>query len=955
MFSAIPSIVIVEKGSGFLSSMAMRKTKANAFRVSLVTIALCVGQFLLTPQQVSAQTYFGKNKIQYVNFDWQVMTTEHFRVYFYAEETEVAQVAARIAEDAYHPLAAKFNCEIPRKIPLIIYSAPRYFAQTNVLPGLLPESVGGFTEFMKGRVVVPFHGSYFDFRHVIIHELVHVFTMSRLEENVGRLARPHYVYPPLWFMEGLAEYWSETWDTEADMIVKDMVVKGNLLPLSEFWKVQGSYFMYKLGQSVCEFIDHEYGADKLTAIFENWYKGRDFEEVVKYTLGDNLDKLSEKWHYYLQKKYYPEYANLGLPRMESKQITYDGYCVKGVPIRWDDGKGESDWLVYMASRRGYTGIYMKPLRDDKKGVRTLVKGERSTRFESLYLLRSGIDATSSGQVVFSSKSKDRDVIYVYGIREGKVTASYPMTDLVAARSPQFSPDEMQIVFTGIRTSGQADLYTGAYRALTDDLFNDTDPAFTPDGGRIVFVSDRAAAGQSGATNLFDLDIARQENIRQLTYGAFLDQTPCATGNGVYFSSNRTGSVNLFLLETDGRITRQSAYVTGALDPRLRRDGSALVYTGYQDMGFQVYEMDLITEPEPLPKLLATAADSATWEPLHIDSQYSKASIKYDTDYSLDIAQSSIAYDPIYGSMGGLQAQLSDVLGNHAWYFVMMNTADTKDEFLSSFNVGVTYINRERRLNWGVGAFHLYDEYYNDVDQYYYQRQAGAIGLVSYPVSKFNRFDLTTFARYENKDRRYGLKDREGFLVSTFVSWVYDNAIWDISGPIEGRRYNLSVGITHSVSDNRNYNRVAFADIRHYIRLGSNSAIANRLYGYTSAGLEPQRRYFGGSWSFRGYDDRAFYNRNIIFVSNELRFPLIDALLIGFPIGGLDFRGIRGALFFDAGSAWDDEFDKMLGSYGAGFRVSLGYMMLLRFDFAKRTDFHEISPGIDFDFFFGWNF
>jgi len=164
-----------------------------------------------------------------------------------------------------------------------------------------------------------------------------------------------------------------------------------------------------------------------------------------------------------------------------------------------------------------------------------------------------------------------------------------------------------------------------------------------------------------------------------------------------------------------------------------------------------------------------------------------------------------------------------------------------------------------------------------------------------------------------------------------------------------------VGFTHSFTEGRGFNRVAFADIRHYLRLGSASAFANRLYGFTSSGVEPQRVYFGGSWSFRGYDRRAFYNRNIIFASNELRFPLIDALLIGFPIGGLGFQGIRGALFFDVGSAWDDEYDELLGSYGAGFRVGLGYLVVLRFDFAKRTDFETTSHGWDFDFFFGWNF
>jgi len=369
--------------------------------------------------------------------------------------------------------------------------------------------------------------------------------------------------------------------------------------------------------------------------------------------------------------------------------------------------------------------------------------------------------------------------------------------------------------------------------------------------------------------------------------------------------------------------------------------------------FNVYQMDLVSEPEPVAAV--ANAPGVGWHPEFIDTTFVNTTVKYDTDYSFDIAQSTISYDPVYGSAGGVQAAVSDILGDHAFYFLLTNTAETRDDVLESFNFGATYINKQKRINWGLGVFHLYDEYYNDVDQYYFERQVGVIGLVSYPVSKFSRFDFSNYARYDKKDRRFGLPTREAFLLTNYFSWVYDNSIWDISGPIEGRRYNLTVGITHSLSDMANWNRVAFADIRHYFRLGRYSAIANRLFGYSSSGLEPQRIYLGGSWSFRGYDRRAFYNRNVLFASNELRFPLIDALLIGLPIGGMDFRGIRGALFFDVGSAWEDEFDQFLGSFGWGFRVSLGYVVLLRFDFARTTDFHSVSPDFDFDFFFGWNF
>ncbi|MFQ6008556.1 MAG: peptidase MA family metallohydrolase [Candidatus Zixiibacteriota bacterium] len=920
----------------------------------------CLFVFLVAVLAVSpsyCQFYFGKNKVQYTRFEWQVMTTDHFRVYFYKSESEIAKIAARLAEDSYRALAAKFNHEVRDKIPLIIYSSPNYFSQTNVIPGLLPESVGGFTEFIKGRVVVPFHGSYYDFDHVIRHELVHVFTFSKLEDVLSRRRRARHGYPPLWFTEGLAEYWSKKWDTEADMILKDMIINEKLFTISTLHLIQGTYFMYKVGESICHFIDSAYGPDKLVRIFDNWYKGRSFEEVVKVTLGDNLTELSQKWEYSLKKKYYPQLEDHGLPDMESKRLTTEGFSVKGVPIHWDDGRGVTDWVVFKANRRGYSGIYMIPIDGEDRRVKTLLKGESSSAFESLYLLRSGIDANDSGLIVFSSKSKESDVIYLYELLKGRVTKRFEFENLVAARSPRLSPDGVQVVFSGVEKSGFSNLYlldlsTGGLRALTNDIYYDIDPDFSPDGGQVVFASDRGVGGQEGALNLFTIDLSTG-SVTQRTFGSFRDQSPDWTQHGIYFASNREGTYNLYLLDDDGNLTCQSTYVTGAFDPRLSSNGTKLVYSGYQDLQFQIYLMDVVEKPEIIEQ--SPVANRSTWEPRVIDSIYSRTSIKYDATYSLDIAQSSIGYDPVYGSLGGLQVAVSDVLGNRAFYLLLTNTADNNDELLESINFGLTYINRARRLNWGVGVYHLYDEYFNDFDGFFYEREAGVLSLFSYPVSKFHRLDLTTLARYSNRTKSFGAHVREAFLVTHYLSWVYDNSIWEITGPIEGRRYNFTVGITNRMDELGNFNRLAMADVRHYFRLGKYSSLANRLFAYMSSGREPQRIYFGGSWSFRGFSRRAFYNRNILFASNELRFPLIDNLLIGFPFGGLDFRGIRGAIFFDTGSAWDDEFDQFLGSFGAGFRVSLGYVIVLRFDFTRTTDFKSISPRTDFDFFFGWNF
>jgi Tol biopolymer transport system component len=920
---------------------------------------------ILLPSLAGAQFYFGKNKVQYTNFNWHVMETEHFRIFFYLRETELAQIAARIAEDGYRELASRFNHEIYTKIPLIIYSSPNYFTQTNVIPYLLPESVAGFTEFLKGRVVVPYHGSYHDFAHVIRHELVHVFTISKLESVMSRQRLMRVAAPPLWFIEGLAEYWSTDWDSEADMILKDMVLSGKLYSIDRLYVVSGTYFMYKLGQSVCQFINDYYGSDKLILLFENWWKGADFDEVVEGTLGDSLEDVSKKWRYYLKKRYFPQMAEGGLAKYETRQLTKKGYAVKGVPVILENGKNSGEWIVFKANRMGYSGIYMMPPAGEEKKLHTLLKGERSAGFESLHLLQSGIDANNDGMVLFSSKSKEADVLYLYDLNRKDVVRKYEFSGIAAITSPRFSPDGKRAVFGAAKTSGPTDIYVvdladGRLSQITDDIYHDLDPAFTLEGDSVIFGSDRCADGDMGAINLFKISTEGGQAI-QITAGGWRDISPDPGEDGVYFSSDREGAFNIYRLKENGTVNRITSLLTGAYDPRITPDRGGLIFTGYQDFAFHIYRtnlndsMVLARSDPPRGKVF--------WRPGTLDKKYVRSSVRYKTEYSFDIAQSAISYDPVYGSLGGFQMALSDMLGDNAFYFLLANTAESKDEFLSSFNVAVTHINRKHRLNWGAGIYHLYDEYYNDYEGYFNERQVGGLIHFNYPLSKFNRLETTWYARYSDKDNWVFGRRRKAAMLTNYFSLISDNSLWDISGPIEGHRYNITFGVTNRLDQGRQYNRIGLIDLRHYLRLRRYSAYASRIFVYSSTGVEPQRIYFGGSWSFRGYDRRTFYNRNIVFASNELRFPLIDNLMIGFPFGGIGFRAIRGAIFFDAGYITDSEFhfldnvffDELLGSFGAGFRVALGRLIVLRFDFSRTTDFNKISPRTDFEFFFGWNF
>src|ERR1043165_4713773 len=76
-------------------------------RFNFYTYLLAV---FLTAGSASAQFfYFGQNKVQYTQFDWQVMKTEHFDIYYYPEMKDLAERGAALAEESYRVLQDRFN------------------------------------------------------------------------------------------------------------------------------------------------------------------------------------------------------------------------------------------------------------------------------------------------------------------------------------------------------------------------------------------------------------------------------------------------------------------------------------------------------------------------------------------------------------------------------------------------------------------------------------------------------------------------------------------------------------------------------------------------------------------------------------------------------------------------------------------------------------------------------
>jgi hypothetical protein len=941
---------------------------------------------------VSQFVDFGRNKVQYSDFDWHVLSTEHFKIYYYKEAIEIAEIGAKYAEESYSHLQQKFKHSLIDTVPLIFYSSPIHFKQTNTTPGFIPDGVGGFFEFIKGRVVIPFEGSIGNFKHVLRHELTHVFMMSKIGNVLKTHKQSQDRQPPLWFTEGLAEYWSHHWDTQADMVIKDAVLTGYIVGLDDWERFYGSYIMYKLGQKVLEYIAANFGEDKILQLMENFWIDDNFSNVMKHTIGMDYQEFDKEFLYHLKREYYPDLIENESPGQTTENVFSESFYAHKPTFTNVNGRDE---VYFIANRTGYTSIYKVPL-NRRSNFELVIEGENKDEFEQFHYFRTGIDVSKNGQLAFVTQKGDRDALHIYNTRSEKIIADYSFEDIVSIGAPSWSNDNNSIVFPATDFGGRSDLYLfdikkNSLKRLTNDYYDDREVSLSPDGNMIAFASDRTSFGKKNKYNLFLYDL-RTDEISYLTIGDHTDQSPQFNEDGskIIFTSDINGVQNVWMIDmnkdqqrelihsgslpdtlqiieeeySSGMQMRQiTNFTTGAFDPKWAGN-DRIVFSSFENGRNTIRMMEGINQYYDSSKMIVKIdydLNYGSWDLEKIKSISKKNSLKYDKQFSLDIATTSLSTDPVFGTNTGGIISLSDLLGNEKYYFLVFNNSNSETEFWKSFNIAISKVSLEKRLNYAYGIYHLSGRRYDlrDYDQSYYERLYGGYLSFSYPLSFFRRIETSVSLSQSIKNTSF-INHNRSLLLSNSISYVKDNSIWTYTGPIDGERFNFTLGYTTDIANsNLSYYSILF-DYRKYLRIARPTTLALRGQFFMNEGKEPRRFFMGGSWSLRGWSLNSMRGSKLWQTNAELRFPLINVLALRFPLGiSLNFPGIRGALFFDAGNAWDnsENYRETKGSLGGGIRMNVLGIVVLRYDLGKRIekDFTKLQQGMFHQFYFGWDF
>lgn len=903
------------------------------------------------------------------SYDWSTLESEHFLVHFHQEGEAVARRAASIAEDVHRRLAPRIHWEPTSKTRLVLVDAADEAngwatpIPYNIIYLYLSHPAGtqgfGLTSYDDWLRLVITH----EYTHILQLDMTHGFP-DGLQYVLGRIYFPNF-FQPVWLIEGLATY-EETELTAggrgrsswAEMILRMAALEnrfptlGQAAVFPDSWP--GGQVPYLFGESFIRFLAGRYGREGVADI-STAYSGRAVPWLVESTaqrmLGREYTGLWQEWKASVRDR--SERMAMAVRAKvltPSTPVTSRGFVTTGASFAPTGGR-----LAYAAAQGDeYPGVYISAA--DGSGSRKVL--------ENVFPSASGTgiawDRDGSG-FYFTRNEVVRNVafyndVYHYDLATGKERR---ITQDLRARDADVSPDGTWLALVMSRmgrtrvgllniegrtaAAGERDIVP--VTAWSGDQYETL--RWRPDGKAIAVGIWRTG----GWRDIRIIDPAGNV-LDEVTNDRAIDSGPAWSPDGatLFFSSDRTGIFNLYAYDTASRTVKQVTNVLGgAFSPAVAPDGKTLAFTSYSSRGYDIHTMPLDTQAWRPAEADLRSLPTVTYDEQPVGSPvraYSPLSTSYPRFWFPTYGTS-----PASGSMYGAFTFNEDASQRHrylasvyygpkndrVWYAfdyfyegfypsLQFHTADgdtIHGKFLADGSGSADYVERTRMIGGAVIIPFLTNARQDWLVLEYQQKRNTALT------------DLPPWTGYS------GPVPAQGVLASGKASLIHSDTreyVYSF-GPEDGRKIELGAErFAESLGSDFQYTRYT-ADWHEFLDLpGKHQVLVARgFYGTSTGDGPPQGVYeLGGDTlgditttlddlvvSLRGYPPNVVRGGKVALGTLEYRFPIAN-LERGADTGPFFSRRLHGAVFAEAGNAWDGAFhsSELRRSVGAELRLNI---------------------------------
>lgn len=466
----------------------------------LIRLSFCFVLLGLNPgnlcfgQAQGTQTDFGKNRVQFKDFQWFYYHSPHFDTYYYKEGKELGAMVGRIAEQNLKEIENTLDYKLAGRIEILTYNKLTDLVQTNL--GLVTDqqqNIGGITPIVGNKLFIYFDGNtnhlYKQIRagiaEVLINELLYGGNFQEKLSNSTLLTLPD------WFVPGLKSYIAEPWNVELDNSLKDGILNGRYKKFNRLANADAK----TAGHSIWKYIVDNYGSSSISNIIYMTRVNRNAENGFIYILGLDFKELGEAWLSFY-KKQYEDLEKNSLKENLAKQIlhkdkkryaTLDYRSFKYSP----DGKK----LAYVFNKSGKLKVYIFDLQTKK------VKKVFKTGIKSASYTAENEDVTlvwhpSSLLLAISFEHKSMPQIQVLNLADAKDNYLVKMYKYEKVLDLDYSADGRKWILSAVK-NGQSDIYIFDINSrrdeqITNDWYDDLNPRFVDRSNKFVFSSNRIA-------------------------------------------------------------------------------------------------------------------------------------------------------------------------------------------------------------------------------------------------------------------------------------------------------------------------------------------------------------------------------------------------------------------------------------------------------------------------------